>query len=125
MEIPTLEVVDDGAVCDSRGRRHRPRSERERITQASFESDLSLKAFARSEGVNYHTLVGWRLRYKSKLEESKLEVPKTDKRPEPVHFTEFRLPERSSGLEVHLPDGTLLRGDDAEGLSTLVKALRC
>ncbi|WP_309397916.1 transposase [Cerasicoccus maritimus] len=123
MEIPEVEVVADGVVRDSRGRRHRPKSERERLARESFETSLSLVEFARREGLNYHTLIGWRYDLKRRAEspEPRSKAAKS----ESLQFAEFRLPVPSSKLEVYLPDGTLLRGDTAAELSALAKALRC
>ncbi len=123
MEIPEVEIVADGVVRDSRGRRHRPQSERDRLARESFETSLSLTEFARREGLNYHTLIGWRYELKRRAE-SPEQVGKADES-ESLQFAEFRLPGPSSKLEVYLPDGTLLRGDNAVELSALAKALRC
>lgn len=90
MDIPEVEVVNDGVVRDSRGRRHRPKSERERLARESFESGLSLVEFARREGLNYHTLIGWRYELKRRAE-SPEKLAKSDES-ESLQFAEFRLP---------------------------------
>ncbi len=123
MEIPEVEVVNDGVVRDSRGRRHRPKSERERLARESFETSLSLVEFARREGLNYHTLIGWRYELKRRSESPEQRSKSDDA--ESLQFAEFRLRGPSNKLEVYLPDGTLLRGDNAAELSALAKALRC
>ena len=101
---------------DTRGRRIAEKQERERILGEYAQSGLTLRAFARLEGINYHTLCGWRYRYgRSKGSKSQL----------PVRFTEVEVPAGLSAgpLEVVRPDGTVLRGNDAESLARLARLL--
>lgn len=120
MTLSEFHLVQDGSKRDSRGRRRFPKAERERLAQESFTCGMSLRAFARSEGLNYHTLVHWRqlIRKKSKDNEA---IAK----PASIHFAECTLASGSAMLEVELPDGTHIHSEDAEALAHLLKALRC
>jgi hypothetical protein len=69
---------------------------------------------ARREGVRYSTFAGWVQRSRR---------PRGGRRA-PVRFAEVRLPVPAVGLEVRLPDGTVVRGGDAAGLAALVRALK-
>jgi hypothetical protein len=76
---------------------------------------MTQAAFARSAGINYTTFCGWA------QAESK-------KQTQPVEFAQLRLPAAAAleptELEVRLPDGTSVRGNKAEELAALVRALR-
>ena len=65
--------------------------------------------------MSYHTLVTWLVRRRR-------EKP-PEKRPA-VHFAEVAPPALTSGLEVCLHGGVVVRGQDAAQLAALVKALR-
>ncbi len=102
---------------DARGRKITPRSEREALLRAYEQSGLTQKAFAQREGIKFPTFVSW-------LQELRLRQP-----PAKISFTELTAPpatiRSSASLEVQLPDGTLIRGADAEELSRLLRLLRC
>lgn len=133
MDSGNFEVVDDGSVRDKRGRVITPKAERERIARESYRSGMTLRSFAASQGVNYHTLITWRevlctehpeqvkaLRSANVSDESNLAS---------INFLECDVPGASmtaqAALSVTLPDGLVLRGSDASALATLTKALRC
>ena len=114
MEPIATEVVEDQRKQDSRGRKTIDAARREQLLAAFEKSGLSQRAFARREGINFHTLVGWRQRYRGA----------GGKRP--VRFEELTLTHRpkAAGLEVTLPGGLVVRGTrPAEG-AELVRALR-
>jgi transposase-like protein len=102
---------------DERGRRITPRSEREAQVKAYEQSGLTQKAFARREGIKFPTFVSW-------LQE----LRRREAQPK-VNFTELTAPAAmmapSAALEVQLPDGTTLRGSNAEELVRLLRLLRC
>jgi hypothetical protein len=77
---------------------------------------LTMVAFARREGVKYPTFAGWVNRSRR---------TRSGKRPT-VRFSEVMrpLPVPRDGLEVRLPDGTVVRGGTADELAALVRALR-
>ena len=137
METSDLEVIEDGSTRDSRGRRIMPKAERERLARESFTCGLSVRAFARSQGVNYHTLISWREVFRKEhpqqVADLALGTQAGGADSSAMRFLEYNLPSaqdsspRSSAypLEVSLPDGTVLRGSKAEQLGELARALRC
>lgn len=114
----TAELVETGEKRDARGRRVTPAERRTQMVQAFQTSGLTMAGFARREGVKYPTFAGW--------------VVKAQRRGAPksgMKFTEVRLPalavpREPVPLEVHLPDGTVLRGGRPGELAELVRALR-
>jgi len=116
----TTEVVESGEKRDRRGRRMTPLERREAIVREYRASGLTQAAFARREGLNYSTFAGWVL---------KSAKPASVK--SPIRFAQLRLPSSlppplapSAALEVCLPDGTSVRGNNAQELAQLVRALR-
>lgn len=79
-------------------------------------SGLTQSAFARREGINFHTLVAWL----SQRRKAGSAAPA-------VRFQEVCLPPSSRGeatLEVMLPGGLIVRGSNAAAVAELVRALR-
>jgi hypothetical protein len=124
----TTEIIDTGEQRDRRGRRMTPRSRRAEYVEAWRRSGMTQAAFARREGLRYPTFAHW-----------VQQAGKPIRAISPVRFAQVRwpLPAASAvqvgvddrgaaplGLEVRLPDGTLLRGGDVEQLATLARALR-
>ncbi len=110
------EVVETGEKRDRRGRRVTPVARRTELVRAYQASGLTQAEFARREGLRYSTFAHW------VLKASKAALTEV-----PVRFAEMRLPAFAPGrpgLEVHLPDGLVVRGDRAEDLAALVRALR-
>ena len=115
--LAEMELCEPDRRRDARGRRIASREERERILRECEGSGLTLRAFARREGINYHSLAGWRYRYgRGKGGGSQL----------PVGFEEIEVPAALSAgrLEVVRPDGTVLRGSDAQSLALLARLLQ-
>ena len=84
------------------------------------QSGLTQGQFARREGIKYHTFVWW-------LRQRRERAARRQQEEQPVRFQEYALEAgagKSTPLEVRLPDGTALRGDDAGALVVLIKALR-
>lgn len=76
-------------------------------------SGLTQRAFARTEGVKYATLVSWLA--KRRVASSPTVAP--------VRFEEVQLA-APMPLEVRLPCGTVLRGSQADALALLVRLIR-
>ena len=115
MEANDAEVLDSG-TRDAKGRCVRPEQERARLLDEYDKSGLTQKAFARREGINVHTLVAWLGRRRKRAA--------ADRPNKPVRFQEVSL--RSSAasvLEVHLPEGLVLKGSSPQDLAALVLAL--
>ncbi len=115
----TAEVVDTGEKRDGRGRRAIPRAQRMALVDAYRASGMSMAAFARRERINYTTFVGWIQRTAPAASNS------------PIPFATVEMPAVATsgakpghGLEVQLPDGTMLRGARVADLVALVRALR-
>lgn len=123
MEANTMtELVDDQRKSDTRGRRIAGPERRAEIIAGYATSGMTQKAYARREGVNYHTLVAW-------LGRSRRDQTATEPAPEAnaPRFAQLAWPPdagpTSSRLEIVLPDGVTLRGDDPAALLVLLGAL--
>jgi len=117
----TVELVETGEQRDRIGRRITPAARRAELVAAWRASGLTQASFARAEGLTYSSFASW--------VQAERRVPAGAPRaPRPVvRFAEVRLPVApapSLGLEVRLPDGTVLRGGSAAELAKLVRALR-
>lgn len=115
MGTTTIELVETGDKRDGSGRRLTTAERRVELVAAYQQSGLTMAAFARGEGMRYSTFAGW--------------VLKAGRRQAPaVRFAQVQLPQlppiTPAGLEVRLPDGTLLRGGSTVELAALVRALR-
>ena len=115
MEPIVAEVVEDQRKQDSRGHKIIDVARREQLLAAFAASGLSQRAFARREGLNFHTFVGWRQRYRGRASAKR-----------PMRFEELTLASRpkAAGLEVTLPGGLVVRGTRPAEVAELVQALR-
>lgn len=98
---------------DEQGRRITPRSEREAVVGAYERSGLTQKAFAERERINYATFVSWVQDCRRRAASAK------------VGFAELAMPRSGLPLEVQLPDGTTIRGGNAEEVAGLLRLIRC
>ena len=127
MATITTEVLDLEHKQDTRGRRIADDSRRAAVVAGYAGCGLTQKAYAKREGVNYHTLVAWLGQSRRERGErgrraaSATSVPATVPR-----FAEVRVsaPSQPPPLEVVLPDGLIVRGIDPAALLTLVQGLR-
>ena len=130
--ITTTELIETGEKRDTLGRRRTPVERRAELLAEYRRSGLTQTAFARREGLRYSTFCTWA---QAEREVGRLPVAPAGGRKRrrragaaAVRFAEVKLgpviPAPSLGLEVRLPDGTLLRGASAAELAALVQALR-
>ena len=135
--VTTTELVETGERRDTLGRRRTPAERRAELLAAFRTSGLTQRAFARREGLNYTTFCTWA---QAARRSGRLPVAPAGRKPRlrPVAGTGPGWPfvevqpapagptpaAGAAGLEVRLPDGTLLRGGSAAGLAKLVRALR-
>jgi transposase-like protein len=110
------ELVEDDSKRDERGRRIRRAEERARLLAQYETSGLTQKEFARREGIKYATFTVWLSKHRRGALASA--------RPR-VRFEQFVLrPGAAAKLEVQLPDGVIVRGNDTVEMAELVRALR-
>lgn len=129
--ITTTELIETGEKRDTLGRRRTPAERRAELLAEYRRSGLTQSAFAKREGLRYSTFCTWA---QAEREAGRLPVaPAGRKRrrravASAVRFAEVKLGSPATlpalGLEVRLPDGTLLRGGNAGELAQLVRALR-
>ena len=81
--------------------------------RAYTQSGLTQKAFAEREGIKYPTLVSW-----IQASVGRQSAPK-------VGFAELTMKGAAGPLEVQLPDGTVIRGGNAQEIARLVQLVRC
>lgn len=98
---------------DECGRRMTGAAERMALVRAYEESGLTQKAFAEREGVKYTTFVSW-------VQTARRAGP--DRK---VGFAEVSLPRPGAALEVQLPDGTAIRGNNVGDIARLLRLMRC
>jgi transposase-like protein len=127
----TTELVETGEKRDTLGRRRTPAERRAELLKAYRASGLTQSAFAKREGLRYSTFCTWA---QAEREAGRLPMAQPGRKrraattPAGVRFTEVKLSPMpatmAGGLEVRLPDGTLLRGGSAAELAKLVRALK-
>ena len=131
MESLEAEVCTELEKRDGRGRRLLKKEHWVSLMSAYDASGLTQAAFARREGINYHTFMGWLARRRRELKHSEGVDMGAESIAATTQFQEFTLKARSQpqvtptyALEVSLPCGTLLRGQNAGSLAGLVSALK-
>lgn len=114
----TAEVIDTGDRRDVRGRRRFPAAQRAEYVRLYRQSGMTQAAFAKREGLGYSTFTHW-------VQKAARKEAAVTARGDVVEFAQVPWPATGSiSLEVRLPDGTVLRGERAEELAKLVRALR-
>jgi DNA-binding transcriptional regulator YiaG len=116
MATISAELVTSGEKRDLRGRKLAGDERRDAVLAAYDRcGGMTQREFARSEGVSYHTLVTWLVRRRRETGPVKQAT---------VQFREVGIPAGFGGLEVCLPGGEIVRGQDAVQVAALIKALR-
>ena len=115
----TMELVETGEKRDRVGRKITPASRREEVVEAWQRSGLTQAEFARREGVRYPTFASWVQQARAA---SRARKPAGSK----VRFAEVQVPAAMSvpAVEVHLVDGTVVCGANAQEVAAVVRALR-
>lgn len=118
--IAATELIDTGDRRDARGRRWTPAAQRAEFVRAYYQSGLTQAQFAAREGLRYSTFAHW-------VQKSLKAAARSGAQQHAVQFAQVQLPAslHTSSLEVRLPDGTVVRGERAEEIARLLKALRC
>ncbi len=112
-------LVETGDKRDGRGHRIATLGRRAELVAQYRQSGLTMAGFARRESLAYSTFAGWVIKSERAAAGGRSVSA-------PVRFAQVRLPPSTpaAGLEVRLPDGTVLRGGSATELALLVRALR-
>lgn len=108
--------MDEARKRDTRGRKIATVERRAELLAAFDTSGLTQRAFARREGINFHTFVAWLQRRR----------PAGIVSPAP-RFHELCLAPgvaQPAVLEVALPGGMIVRGSSVAAVAELVRALR-
>ena len=116
------EWVDTGEKRDGRGRRMVPAKERAALIEAYGKSGMTQRAFAQREGINYYTFIDWLQRVRARGVMAMRPAAETPR------FQELNLaamvPAKTAMLEVTLPGGMTVRGENAVAVAELVRALQ-
>ena len=127
MATITTEVLDLEQKQDSRGRRIADDSRRAAVLAGYAGCGLTQKAYAKREGVNYHTFVAWLGQSRRERGERRRQAPSATSVPATVpRFAEVSVsaPSQQPPLEIVLPDGLIVRGGDPAALLRLIQGLR-
>jgi len=113
--VETLQI----AKHDERGRRIADAQEKEALMAGYVASGMTQRAFSQREGINPFTFAGW-------LRQKRMAEAEAKRASGGQRFVELGLPRVASGfcLEVVLPDGLIVRGNEAKQLAALVRGLR-
>ena len=88
------------------------------------ESGLTQKVYARRDWINNHTFVAWLGQARHGRGESARRSGPGGRPNVQARFAEVSLGASFQTLEVRLPDGMIVRGDDPEVLLCLIRGLR-
>ena len=131
METKTTatEVLNDEHKRDTRGRRIAERQRKAELISGYASSGLTQKAYARREGVNYHTFVSWLGQNRRLGSVPSLSGKAATNAAKAPGFVQLTWPAPSAAtssaqrLEVVLADGVTVRGDDPAAMMLLLRAL--
>ena len=129
MKTTATEVLDDEQKRDARGRRIAKRQRKAEIIDGYASSGLTQKAYARREGVNYHTFVSWLSQSRSSGSVPSPSGGAAVKTANAPGFVQLTWPAAAAAspislrLEVVLADGVTVRGDDPAAMMLLLRAL--
>jgi hypothetical protein len=114
-------AIDNGDRRDARGRRWTPATQRAKLVRACHHSGLTQAQFTAREGLRYSTFAHW-------VQKALKAAARSGGQEHAVQFAQVQLPNSPSlhtaSLEVRLPDGTVIRGEQADEIAKLLKALR-
>jgi hypothetical protein len=115
MKTITTELIDTGEKKDARGRKLVSEQEREALLKAYRESGLTQRAFSQKEGIKFCTFTSWLVK-----ERRGRMVPGKQT------FAEltFSGPRQGWAMEIALPNGVVVRANEARGAAELVAALQ-
>lgn len=116
MEPIKAELVENKRKSDARRRKLVAAERRAELQAAYAGSGLTQRAFARREGINFHTFIGWLHRQRGSRSGTSA-----------VRFEEVSIaaaPKAVAPLEVVLPGGWIVRGQEIAAVAELVRALR-
>ena len=119
MESLEAEVCNELEKRDARGRRLLSKDQWAEVLSAYDRSGMTQKAFCRHEGLNHNSFV-----YQLSLRRSKAAALS---RPPAPRFRQLDMSTCATGsflLEVSLPCGSVVRGNDAAELAQLIRQLR-
>jgi transposase-like protein len=118
------ELIIEEHKHDTRGRRIADPQRKAQIVAGCATSGLTQKAYARREGINYHTLVAWLGQNRRHGGDAAAPATPSAEMTAP-RFAQvgWMPPAAASRLEVVLPDGVTVRGDDPEALVIVLRAL--
>jgi hypothetical protein len=116
VEPIATEIMAEARKRDTRGRKIATIERRAELLAAFDTSGLPQKAFARREGVNFHTFVAWLQRRRAAgTATPALRFHEVCLAPGAAH---------AAALEVALPGSIVVRGGNAASVAELVRALR-
>ncbi len=122
MGAKLTQSVDTGEKRDEHVRRMVPAPERALLIEAYGKSGLTQRAFAKREGIKYFTFIDWLQRARQRGAMAMTPSSATPR------FQELNLaamvPAKTAMLEVSLPGGTTVRGENAAAVAELITALQ-
>lgn len=120
MDFEEVQLCESVIKRDRRGRKVSSKRERERWLELYDQSGLTQSRFCEHHGINIHTFVNWlgQRRQSGGVQASRVTKSKFQE----VVVSGFT--GQGGGLEVVLPDGTLLKSTNAALVVQVIKELR-
>ena len=137
MEHTEFELLNDNDKKDSIGRRTLPPGQWDEILDRYFCSGLTQRRFCREKGLNFHTFVsrlGLRRKARQSAQGESLGISGQRESGKGFHELQLKGPHEmgnvtwagschQGSLEVSLPCGLVLRGEDPSSLSLLLEGI--